>query len=92
MKYNYLKLQALGARFDSVSAGHTQTDEIKALCIEALCMYMCAEENSHYQLTKSLRHYNLVSATEILKGFTPALKCKIQKVINMAIQLYQKID
>lgn len=48
MKYNYLKLQALGAGFDYVSAGQAQTDEIKALCIEALGMYTCAQENSHY--------------------------------------------
>lgn len=91
MKYNYFKLQALGARFSSASAGRAHKDGIEALCA-SVSVYMCACENSHYLVTESLCRCNLVPLTGFLKGFMPALKCKTQKVINMELQLQQKID
>ncbi len=81
----------MGAGFSSASAGQAHKDGIEAQCAPKSA-YMCATENSHYLVTESLCHCNLVLLTGFLKGFILALKCKTQKVINMELQLQQKIN
>lgn len=85
MKYNYLKLQSFVAAFNYASGDLAHTDGIKDLCT-------CASERIHITQSLNLCCSNLVPLPGFLKRITAALKCKIHKVINMALQLHQKID